>query len=151
MKEGGCSVSLEENKNIVRRLYKAVNTQDLSSIEDFISTQYIDHTRNLHGLEGLKQFGKFIFKTFPDFHETMADIIAEGNKVWVRNTITGTHKGVYRGLAPTGKKFTEASVDIFRIVNGKLIEGWNVTDELDFLKQVGAIEYKGFPDEKKES
>jgi C-1 hydroxylase len=107
------------------------------------------HARKLRGLEALKQFGTVIFKTFPDFHETMEDIIAEGDKVWVRNTITGTHKGKYRGLAPTGKKFTEASVDIFRIVDGKLVEGWNVTDELDFLKQLGVIEYKGFPDEVK--
>jgi C-1 hydroxylase len=142
-------MSLEENKEIVRRLYESVNTQDLSSIEDFMAPHYVDHTRKLRGLEALKQFGTMIFKTFPDFHETMEDIIAEGDKVWVRNTITGTHKGKYRGLAPTGKKFTEASVDIFRIVDGKLVEGWNVTDELDFLKQLGVIEYKGFPDEAK--
>ena len=134
-------MSLERNKAIVRRLYEAVNTQDLSSIEDFMAPEYVDHTRNINGLEALEQFGNFIFKTFPDFHEKMEDIIAEGDKVWVRNTITGTHKGEYQGLVPTGKKFIEASVDIFRIVDGKLLEGWNVTDELDFYKKIGAIEY----------
>ena len=71
----------------------------------------------------------------------MEDIIAAGDKVWVRNTITGTHLGEFRGVAPTGKTFTEASVDTFRIENGKLIEGWNVTDELDFYKQIGANKY----------
>jgi len=40
-----------------------------------------------------------------------------------------------------------ASVWIYRIVKGKVVEGWNVDDELDFLKQLGVIEYKGFPDE----
>ena len=134
-------MSLEENKAIVRRLYDAENTQDLSSIGDFIAVDFVDHTRGLRGLESLKQFGDMIFKAFPDFHETLEDIIAEGDKVWTRSKITGTHKGEFQGLSPTGKKFTEASVDTFRIVNGKLIEGWNVTDELDFLKQLGVIEY----------
>ena len=42
--------------------------------------------------------------------------------------------------------FTKASVDISRINDGKRVEGWNATDELDFLKQLGVIDYKGFPD-----
>ena len=44
-------------------------------------------------------------------------------------------------------EFARASVWIYRIVKGKVVEGWNVDDELDFLKQLGVIEYKGFPDE----
>lgn len=135
-----CFMSLEENKAVVRRLYKAVNTQDLSSVWDFIAVDFVDHKRGLHGLEALKKFAEMIFKAFPDFHEILEDIIAEGDKVWTRSKITGTHKGEFQGLSPTGKKFTEASVDIFRIADGKLVEGWNVTDELDFLKQLGIIE-----------
>ena len=96
-----------------------------------------------------KQFEIILFKAFPDFHETIEDIIAEGDKVWVRSTVTATHIGEFGGLAPTGRKFTEVSVDIFRVVNRKIVEGWNIQDELDFLKQLGIIEYKGFPNEVK--
>ena len=134
-------MSLEENKAIVLRLYEAVNTRNLSSLEEFVALDYVDHTRKIRSLEALKQFGAMIFNTFPDFHETTEDIIAEGDKVWVRNTITATHKGEYLGLPPTGNKFAETSVDIFRIVDGKIVEGWNVQDELDFYKKIGAIEY----------
>ena len=134
-------MSIEANKVIVRRLYDAVNTQHLASLEEFIASDYVDHSRGVYGLDALKRFGTLIFTAFPDFHETMEDIIAAGDKVWVRNTITGTHRGEFRGIAPTSKPFTETSVDIFRIANGKLVEGWNVTDELDFYKQIGAIEY----------
>jgi predicted ester cyclase len=134
-------LSLEENKAIVRRLYEAVNTKDLSSIEDFIALDYIGHSRNIQGLEKFKQFGRTIFKAFPDFHETTKDIIAEGDKVWVYSTITATNTGEYLGLAPNGKKFTEESVDIFHIVDGKIVEGWNIQNELDFLKKLGFIEY----------
>ena len=134
-------MSLEENKVIVRKVIEAANTQDPSSMDDLVAPDFVDHTRQLRGLDALKQFATMIFKSFSDFHETIEDIIAEGDKVWVRIKITGTHTGEFRGLAPTGKKFTETSVDILRIVNGKLVEGWNVTDTLDFLKQLGVIEY----------
>jgi predicted ester cyclase len=90
---------------------------------------------------------------FPDWHETVKDIIAEGDKVWVLLSYTGTHKGEFMGLAPTGKKITSSAVDIYRIVDGKLAEYWNVTDNLNIFKQVGAVEVteKGkqlFPEER---
>jgi len=56
----------------------------------------------------------------PDFQSTIEDMIAEGDKVWVRFKETGTHPGEYCGLAPTGKKFAITAVHNFRIVNGKL-------------------------------
>jgi C-1 hydroxylase len=134
-------LSLEENKDLVRKTIEATNTHDLSSIEEMVALDFVDHTRRMHGLEGLKQFLSMIFKSFSDFHLTIEDIIAEGDKVWIRSTITGTHTGEFSGLTPTGKKFTESSVWIYRIVNGKVVEGWDVQDELDFYKKIGAIEY----------
>ena len=141
-------MSLEANKAIVRKSVEAINTQDLSSIENMIAPDFVDHTRQVRGLENLKQFLFLIFKGFSDWHITIEDIIAEDDKVWIRITVTGTHTGEFRGLAPTGKKFSEYQVWIYRIVDGKIVEGWDVDDELDFLKQLGIIEYKGFPDEK---
>ena len=140
-------MTLEENKAVILRLYEAINTKDLSSLEDFMASDYVDHTRKIKGREVLRQFGIMLFNAFLDFHETVDDIIAEGDKVWVRTTITATHQGEYRGVAPTGNTFTESSIDIFRIINGKIVEGWNIQDELDFLKKLGVINYKGFPDE----
>jgi predicted ester cyclase len=81
------------------------------------------------------------FKGFPDWHEAIEDIIAEGDKVWVRLTYTGTHTGEFRGLAPTGKKITTIGVMIYRLVNGKLVEGWDLSDYMGLFKQIGAIEY----------
>jgi predicted ester cyclase len=77
----------------------------------------------------------------PDLHETIEDINAEGDKVWVRITYSGTHTGEWFGLAPTGKKITTKMFAVYRIVNGKLVEGWFITDMLDFYKQLGVIEY----------
>jgi len=144
-------MSLEKNKAIIRSFYEALNKQDLSLLDDLVAPVYVDHTYESEGpesgylnemyLEGLKQALTMFYKGFPDWHMTIEDIIAEGDKVWVRFKATGTHTGEHHGLAPTGKKITETGVDILRIVDGKVIEGWRVHDHLNYFKQLGVIEY----------
>ncbi len=143
---------MEKNKEIVRGFIEAYNARNLGLVDDFVSPDYIDHEKNI-GREGLKQLIAMGINAFPDWYETVEDIIAEGDKVWVLLTYTGTHKGEFMGLNPTGKKITSKAVDIYRIVNGKLEEYWNVTDNLNIFKQVGAVEVteKGkhiFPEER---
>ena len=146
-------MSLEENKAIVHRFIEAYNKHDLSAFDDFVASDYVDHTNKVDR-EGLKQLFAMAFKAFPDWHETIEDIIAEGDKVWIRVKTTGTHTGEFMGIAPTGKKVTTMMVDIYRIVNGKHVEGRFITDQLAFLKQLGIIEYtekgkKLFPEDVK--
>ena len=68
----------------------------------------------------------------------MEDLIAEGDKVVARNTVTGTHQGEYMGLPPTGKSITYREIFIFRVVDGRIAETWGVVDVLSQLKQLGA-------------
>jgi steroid delta-isomerase-like uncharacterized protein len=134
-------MSLEENKSIVRTWIEAYNKHSLDSFDEFIAQDFFDHTNQVDR-EGLRQLFNMGFKGFPDWHETIEDIIAEGDRVWVRLTYTATHTGEFFGLAPTGKKITGmSSIDIYRIANGKLAEYWNVRDTLKFAIQMGAIEY----------
>ena len=147
-------MSLEENKTIVRRFIEAYNKRNLDSLDEFVAPDYVDHTNQLRGLESLKQIISMGIQGVPDWHETIEDIIAEGDKVWIRLAYTGTHTGELFGLPPTGNKITATAVDIYRIVNGKLAEYWNVTDRLALLKPQGVIEIteKGkilFPDDVK--
>ena len=131
-------MSLEENKAIVRRWIEAYNKRNLD-FDEFIALDYFDHTNQVDA-EGLKQLFNMGLKAFPDWNETIEDIIAEGDKVWVLITYSGTHTGEFMGLAPTGNKITTKAVDIYRIVNGKLAEYWNVTDNMRLFKPIGAIE-----------
>ena len=147
-------MSLEENKVIVRRFIEAYNKQNFDLLDDLVAPDYVDHTNQIRGMENLKQTMKLAVKAFPDWHETIEDIIAEGDKVWVRITFTGTNTCEWLGFAPTGKKVTSKNVDTYRIVNGKLAEYWNVTDASHFNKQLGIIEYtekgkKLFPEDVK--
>ena len=141
---------LEENKALLRSLVEAENKRNLALLDELMAPDYVDNAIQLRSREEYKQMQTIVGNAFPDFHETIEDITAEGDKVWVRFKATGTHKGEYRGIAPTDKKFTLTGVLIYRIVNGKIAEKESgVYDFLDFYKQLGVIEYKGFPDEVK--
>jgi len=134
-------MSLEKNKAIIRSLYEAANKQNIALLVEFMAPDYVDHDLQLRGRESVKQFENLFFKSFPDLHVTIEDITAVGDKVWVRVKYEGTHKGKYRGIAPTGKKFAMMAVSINRIVEGKVAERESVFDALDFYKQLGVIEY----------
>lgn len=138
-------MSLEENKAIVQRFVEAYNNRSLDLFDDLVAPDYIDHAHQQQGLESFKRLFKLAFKAFPDWHENIEDIIAEGDKVWVRVKATGTHTGIWNlsgvTLSPTGKKVTMMMVFIWRIAGGKLVEGWEVDDGLDLFKHIGVIEY----------
>ena len=152
LEEKEMTISLEQNKALVRGFIDAYNARKLDLVDDFVSPDYIDHEKNI-GREGLKQLIAMGINAFPDWHETVKDIIAEGDKVWVLLSYSGTHKGEFMGLATTGKRIASKAVDVYRIVDGRLAEYWNVTDNLNIFKQVGVVEIteKGkqlFPEEK---
>ncbi len=134
-------MSLEENKTTVRKLFEAFNKRNLDELDELMAPDFVDHLLELRGLEANKQAFTLTLKGFPDWHETIEDIVAEGDKVVVRFKATGTHTGEFFGLSPTGRKVTFASIQIYRIVNGKVAECQTVSDSLGFLGQLGAIEY----------
>ena len=145
-------MSLEENKSVVRGWIEAYNKRELD-FDNFLAPDYVDHSNHVD-LEGAKQLFAIGLQAYPDWHETIEDIVAEGDKVWVLLSYTGTHKGEFMGLPPTGKKITSKAVDIYRVVDGKLAEYWNVTDTLSIFKQIGAVEItekgkKLFPEDAK--
>jgi len=147
----GCIMSLEENKAIVRKMFEAINKQSLASLDKLMAPDFILHMRakQAKGWKVSRQVVEDEIKAFPDLHVAIEDIIAEGDKVCVRLQETATHTGQYRGLAPTSNKLSYSVIAIWRVVKGKIVEGWIIYDQMDFLKQLGVIEWKGFPDEVK--
>ena len=111
-------MSLEKNKAMVRKANEALNRRDLTVLDEFMAPDYVDHTNQLQAREDVKQLYTRTFKDLPDFHRAIEDIIAEGDKVWVRFRITGT--------ASSGEKIELSTVSILHIVNGKAVEGWTV-------------------------
>jgi predicted ester cyclase len=149
-KEGTESSLVEENVAIGYRMMEAVNSQDLDLLDDLLIPEYSNTQLKIQSREDLKQVLRRQYKGVPDVHRTIEDIIADENSVWIKVRITGTLTGEYRGISPTGKRFVMEAVPHYRIVDGKIVEGWSVWNDLDYYKKLGVIDYKGFPDEIKQ-
>ena len=92
------------------------------------------------GAQAIKEVFAKLCRAFPDLHIKVEDLIAEGDKVVSRHTVTGTHRGGdYMGLSPTGKSITYDEIFILRFGGGRIAETWGVVDVLSQMKQLGAI------------
>jgi steroid delta-isomerase-like uncharacterized protein len=134
------------NKATFRRFHEAVNTGDLAviskMIDELVEPNALIRTPvplDVTGAEALKRVWAVLLAAFPDLHLTIEDMIAEGDRVVVRNTVTGTHQGDYMGHAPTGKPVTYNEIFIFRFANGRVAETWGVVDVLSQMKQLGMV------------
>jgi steroid delta-isomerase-like uncharacterized protein len=137
--------SADENKRVVQRFIDAYNKRDLDVFDELVSPEYVDHTHEQRGRDQFKRLFTLAFEGFPDWYESIDDMVSEGEWVWVRVTATGTHKGDWSlfgvDLPATGRKVTLPMVFFFRVVDGKLVEGGELDDQVDFFKQLGLIEY----------
>ena len=142
----------------MRRFIEAYNNRNLEIFEELVASDFVDHTHQQQGREKFKKLFTMAFEGFPDWYEEIEDIVAEGEKVWVRVKATGTHSGDWTlfgvPLPATGNKITMRMVFFFRIVEGKLVETGELDDQLDFFNKLGFIEYtekgkKLFPEEAK--
>jgi steroid delta-isomerase-like uncharacterized protein len=92
----------------------------------------------VHGPEDARKSIAALRAAFPDIHFDLEDVLAEGDKVVIRWTCTGTHRGEFRGIAPTGKRVSFPGMNIYRLRDGKIVERWGVEDGLSLLQQLGA-------------
>lgn len=124
--------------------------QNLDAIDEYYSPDLVDHHLPAGyppGNDGKRQLVRELLEAFPDFHITLEDLIVEeepnggGNKIVERFTISGTHRGEYRGIPATGNRFETHGMSICRFVDGKQVEHWAVVDELDMLQQLGVIDF----------
>ena len=133
----------EENKALMRRLYdEVVNAGRLELIDELLAPDLIEHEEFpglSTGREGVRQFFTMMRTAFPDLKMTADDLIAEGDKVAARITMSGTHRGEFMGIAPTGKTVSVSSIDIVRFAGGKAAEHWGVTDTAAMMEQLGAL------------
>jgi len=136
-------MSVEQNKAIVRRFVEEVpNKGNMAVADELLSPHYVGH--NLppgmpSGPEGLKQMVTMFHTAFPDFHVVIEDQVAEGDKVVNRVTVSGTHKGQFMVIAPTGKQVTVSGIQFWRLADGKIEELWFNRDDLGMMRQLGVI------------
>ena len=136
------TADIEANKQLVLRHMELWDTGNLAIADEIFATDYINHDPALPDvtdLEGLKGFVVVSRMAFPDFHHTSEDLVAEGDKVARRVTVTATHQGEFMGIPATGRQVTWTGIIISRITDGKIVEEWWNYDALALMQQLGAM------------
>ncbi len=125
----------EENKAIARRFVEVFQTGDVSTLDEVLASNFVDHNplpEQAPGPEGMKQMIGMMRGIFPDLVLSAEDLIAEGDKAVLRWSATGTHQGEFMGVPVTG-------IGIDRIEGGKIVEHWEQFDAMGMMQQLGAI------------
>ena len=136
-------MSLEENKAIVRRWFAETDRGNTAIVDELCAPDYIDHNPPLPdmpaGRAGVHRANAVLRAAFPDTVHTIEDQVAEGDKVVTRLRGRATFTGECLGIPPTGGVVEIDGIMIHRLVDGKLVEHWALSDQLSFMQQLGAL------------
>jgi predicted ester cyclase len=128
--------------DLVRGLHQIWNTGNLELIDSVYAPDFLAHwpasseVPERRGIEGIRFGVARIRMAFPDWHERVLDVFGSADRVASRYVSTGTHKGPFWGIEPTGRHVEIEEISIFRIVGGRIAEQWCMFDELGRLQQL---------------
>ena len=137
------AIDAATNKALIRRFYTEVwDKGNLDVCDEVFAPDYVRHDFRAGaaapGPEGQKQIAAAFRSAFPDLTWDVELLVAEGDYVVGRWTASGTHRGPWGGVAPTGRGATFSGVNIFRLDGGKVVEIWNHRDDLGLMEQLGS-------------
>jgi len=134
----------ERNEAAVREYFDRVWSRgEIDRLDHLLAPGYINHTPSfghpVPGPEGLKPIIVALRQAFPDLHYEIEDVIATPDHVVARVRMKGTHRGALGDIPPTGRRVDVLQINIERFENGRVVEHWRVTDELELQKQLGVV------------
>ena len=128
------------------RFHDAMNSGDAEiiskAIDNMVASNVLFHAPvpgRAPGAQALKETWTVLLRAFPDLHVTVEDVIGEGDKVVTRNTVSGTHRGDFMGVPPTGNSVTYNEIFIARFAGSRIAEIWGIVDLLSQMRQLGLI------------
>ena len=128
---------------IARRLVEDdLNTGDPAVARELVSPEFVDHSNPpglQHGLDGHLGIVAIFHAAFPDVAWSIDDMFAAGDKVCLRLTMRGTHRGDFFGIPPTGRRVEVPGTHVVRIRDGKVVEHWGHNDDLALMRQLGVL------------
>jgi steroid delta-isomerase-like uncharacterized protein len=131
-----------EPRELVRRLHAALlEARDPAVVDDFFAADFVSHNNPPGfppGVEGVKRFFETFRDAFPDVSVRIDEIVADGDRVAVATTFTGTHEGELMGVAPTGRRVSVTGIDIVRVADGRIAEHRGLTDIVGLMRQLTA-------------
>jgi steroid delta-isomerase-like uncharacterized protein len=132
-------MTVEDNKAIIRAYVETVwNQRQLDQAEEFVASDFLDHAPlpgQAPGLDGARRKWAMYLNAAPDLRVTIEDLVTEHDKVAVRRSYEGVHRGELLGIPDTGKQVRAGSISIFRLAEGKIAEIWEQLDLLTLMQR----------------
>ncbi|MGQ0467925.1 MAG: ester cyclase [Sporichthyaceae bacterium] len=129
------------NEDIVRADVDAINRHDVAAMRalwaDDVTVRFPDAT--CHGADAIAAYIEGILAALPDFHIDLQTLAADGDSVFIRYVITGTHTGPFKGVSGTGKRVELPGMDHFTIRDGKIVSNFVIFDQMDIGRQLGLL------------
>jgi len=132
----------EASKAIVQSFLDQLSQGDTTKVDSLVAETFVEHQMlpgMVPGRAGLKAMIASFHTSFPDLKNTVHDMSVDGDKVWMYSNMSGTMKGEFMGMKPTGKSFDVEAFDLVRIENGKMAEHWGTLDAMAMMDQLGAM------------
>lgn len=136
--------NVERNKQTMQRFLQFINTGDKAIAEEIISPYVIFYAPTspepMHGLKGYMDVLKMMRGAMPDVKWTIEEVIAEGNKVFIRFNMSGTQTEPFMGMPATNKPISVTAMNIYEFNNeGKIIREHGLPDLFTMLGQLGML------------
>jgi predicted ester cyclase len=129
----------EQNKGVARQFYEAIDAQKFDRLKELLAPDSTIHGRPGEDAPASVAFDmiKMFYTAFPDYHHTIEDVIAEGDKVGIRILQQATHKADFQGIPASGNTIGYYQTSILRIVDGRIKDLWLLEDDLGLYTQLG--------------
>jgi len=127
----------------MRRTYELISAGDIAGFGDLVADGFVEHQGGpgfAPDKEGMLDFFRAMLAAFPDLRMEVEDLLADGDRAVARVRVTGTHRGSFMGIPPTGAAGDIQLIDIMRFdADGLVCEHWGVADMLSLMQQLGAV------------
>ncbi|MDX2205982.1 MAG: ester cyclase [Hyphomicrobiaceae bacterium] len=131
---------LEANKALVRRFYDPFVTGNVDLYDEILTEDWVEHPPaapgQAPGRAGYKPVVQHVRTMMPDITFAIGALVAEGDLVVARSTLSATYSTNAFGFPATGKRFSILTMDMHRIAGGRIAETWHVEDWQDMMRQV---------------
>lgn len=135
-------MSIEANKAVVRRMYEAINANDIEGVLALTTEDFVVHTGIpdiAPGRAGFRTLMEIYFGAFTEQRVDVHSLVGEGDRIVSYHTHHLVQGGPFAGMPPTGKKAVVEGLEMYRLAGGKLAEMWHHDDLLGLMQQLGAI------------
>ncbi len=135
-------MSADANKQLVEGFLRAFGDGNMDAVEEALAPDFVNHDAPEFPGVGGDRAGvvaaiRYLKAAFPDARADLVSVVAEGDKVGVHDQLVGTHEAEFLGVAPTGRQVRVDFIHVFRVVDGRIVERWGVSDSETLLRQLG--------------